>query len=276
MFNVFSVFSFRMWFPYDLDQLDQCHWSYAAELQRDPSAWVVQRTGLPKHVPSCELLCKTLQIKKRLGALESKFLNAELKNIVLICWFLDIRYSWHSCDMHRLHRPGKPISFFVKSKASTSCPSEHGFTPAEKGFKLQDIKIVTPRFLDEETPSGDKQRCISHYVKLHESTAWQCYWNCASWELQALQPGKKHFHPNTQTLQTRKHVGGSTSWRIFARCCAPRSRMRASRRRQRRICVQGTSSESLELVKQFSDVQKYHVISCYMFVSRRITSYLII
>ena len=64
---------------------------------------------------------------------------------------------------------------------------------AEKGFKFQDIKNVTPRFLDEETPSGDKQRCISHYVKLHESTAWQCYWNCASWELQALQPGKKHF-----------------------------------------------------------------------------------
>lgn len=39
------------------------------------------------------------------------------------------------------------------------------------------------------------------------------------------------------------------SFRILAKCCAPRSRIRASRKRQRRIWGQGTSSESLRFAK---------------------------
>ncbi len=77
----------------------------------------------------------TTQLKQqtlKLSALESKCWNQ--KYVVGSYCISDIVDVAVRC-MHCLHRPGKPISFFVKSKASTSCPSAHGVRPAEKASR---------------------------------------------------------------------------------------------------------------------------------------------
>lgn len=186
-------------------------------------------------------------------------LNAELKNILLICWFLDIRYSWHSCDMHRLHRPGKPISFFVKSKASTSCPSEHGFTPAEKGFKLQDIKIVTPRFLDEETPSCQIARINSMTMLLE-----LCFLRAASfatWK-ETLPPSKHANTPNGWAWAARRPEGSLPGAVHHDLACVHRAG--ASVGSVSKAPALSPSNWSMEIFRRSK-------VSCYMLVSRRIS-----